>query len=156
MVRWPTPEARVAGLDWARDLAPLDMAGQVELVARNVMAHRHPRAIVAGRSFGAWLLLNALLEADQVFPGTVVCIASVLGYGQSGGLGMIAPRARKFWEAADRRTMSPARDLILIHAEDDEHCPIERARMLSAQWGARLVSHSAGGHGLGKASSVAW
>lgn len=60
LVQWPTPEARFAGLDWARDLAPLDMAGQVELLARNVMAHWHPRAIVAGWPRPLWRQGNPL------------------------------------------------------------------------------------------------
>jgi len=156
LVRWPVAGAHVSGLDWQRDLAPLDFAGQVDLVGERARGFWHRNGILAGRSYGAWILLNTLLQAGTVYPGTVVCIASVLGYGQSGQLGLIAPRARSFWVAARRRVTSPARELILVHAEDDEQCQIHLARSLCMLWGGRLVTYAGGGHGLGKSAAVEW
>jgi len=134
MVRWPAAGVQISGLDWHRDLAQLDLAGQVELVARKARPYWRRDGTLAGRSYGAWILLNTLVQEGTAYPGTVVCIASVLGYGQSGRLGLIAPRARSFWNAAKHKATSPARELILVHAEDDDQCQIDLARSLSALW----------------------
>ena len=109
-------------------------------------------ALVLGRSFGAWLVLNALLEQEDPHPGTVVLIASVLGYGAGSGLGFKAPRARAFWSEAEHRAGPPAQRLALLHAADDEHCPCDYAERLSALWHVPLERFPCGGHALGKSA----
>ncbi len=52
--------------------------------------------LLIGRSFGAWVLLNALMETKCPYPGTVIFISSVLGHGGQPGFEFMAPRARSF------------------------------------------------------------
>jgi pimeloyl-ACP methyl ester carboxylesterase len=153
-VRWP-PGYQMSGLDWDRDLMAFSMAEQVARVLDRARACWRPNDVLAGRSYGAWILLNALLEASVPYPGTVVCMASALGYGRIGRVGFISPRAGRFWTVANRRP-APARALVLIHAEDDDLCPIDLVRRLGALWGARVIVYPSGGHGLGKSSAVEW
>ncbi len=143
------------GLDWGSDLAGRPFATQVRVVSA-LLASETPDedSLVLGRSFGAWLVLNALIERDRPYPGTVVLLASVLGYGAAGGLGFKAARARAFWSEVERRGEPPARRLVLVHADDDEQCPCEYAARLSSLWRVPLERLPRGGHALGKSALV--
>ncbi len=109
--------------------------------------------LLIGRSFGAWILLNALMEADCVYPGTVILISSVLGFGGQPGIEFMAPRARSFWSRVDSGEPPPARRIALIHAIDDDQCPFEYAKKLCDIWGVVLFGLEKGGHGLGRSGT---
>jgi len=144
------PKTVLTGLEWARDLEGLRFSAQVDLVTHEVRTRCWDEAaMVVARSFGAWILVNALLEMPEPHPGTVLCVSSVLGYGSTGGVNFIAPRALRFWREAPRLARPPAREFSLLHASDDTQCPLAYAEKLHALWGGNLIVRS-GGHSLGK------
>jgi len=69
-------------------------------------------------------------------------------------VGFIAPRAKSFWREAASRRVSPAQRIVLIHATNDDQCPLEHAEKLSRIWGLDLVTFKKGGHGLGKENAL--
>ena len=125
---------------------------QVAVFRRNLSErYWHADSLLLGRSFGAWIMLNGLMELDGEYPGTVILVAPVLGFGGGArGLHFIAPRTRRFWSEAESRTRPPARRITVIISEQDEQCPPEYARRLCALWGMELIVFEQGGHGLGK------
>ena len=108
-------------------------------------------AILLGRSFGSWIILNTLMRFEPIYPGTVVLVSSVLGFGGTANLQFIAPRGWKFWDEAKER-VAPAKRFMLIHAVDDDQCPIKHAQKLSDMWHIDLVTFQDGGHQLVKTS----
>jgi len=108
--------------------------------------YEHEDALLVGRSYGAWILLHALLENEGVYPGTVVLLSSVLGYGTYHGLHFIAPRADSFW---GKNNTSPAKRILMIHSTVDEQCPCDCVERLRQKWNIELVTFKEGGHGLG-------
>jgi len=108
------------------------------------------KALLLGRSYGAWILINSLMRMEPVYPGTVVLMSSALGFGGQGGLHFISPRAWRFWEEAEVRKTSPARRMALIHAADDNQWPIKYPRKLKDKWGVELITFEQGGHDIGK------
>jgi len=142
--------AEVSAVDFTPEFARLTFTQQMELFHQIICEQYWSRdALLLGRSFGAWILLNALMRLETQFPGTAILIASVLGSGGKGGLHFIAPRGWRFWEEAEARTRPPARRLALVHAMDDDQCPYALAVRLRQLWGAEFVALPGGGHGLG-------
>lgn len=146
----PEDGAEISAVDFTREFGRLAFAEQVELFRRIIEeSYWSKEALLLGRSFGAWILLNALVACRETFPGTVVLIASVLGSGGADGFHHISPRNQRFWDRVETRPSAPARRLVLLHAVDDEQCPCALAVRLCQLWGAELVRFKSGGHGLG-------
>ncbi len=143
-------DIEISSVDFTDEFAKLLFTEQMDLFTRIIRKdYWNKDALLVGRSFGAWILINALMKIDDTYPGTVILIASVLGQGGQGNLQFIAPRGWKFWEEAEARKDSPASRLVLIHAVDDDQCPYKHAERLSKLWDIELVSFQSGGHGLG-------
>lgn len=136
--RWFESFDDVGGIDFEQQMAGLDFRAQVARVARLLDGCRPDEAILAGRSFGAWLLLHALLGRASPFAGTVLLLAPVLGYGGTGCSGFIAPRARPFWTDVRAGRSIPALRLILVAGRHDSQCPVELARELATWWPIEL------------------
>lgn len=142
-------------IDFKNQFSKLSFAKQVNLVARIINElYTETTALLVGRSFGGWILLNALMQRNEIYPGTVVLIASVLGYGFQSNLGFIAPRAKGFWLTAESNMKPPARSMALIHSTADRHCPFELASKLCDLWGLEVIAVPNGGHDLGKNASL--
>lgn len=146
-------KADIYSIDFTPEFARLLFTEQMALFRRSFREQFWSQnAVLLGRSFGSWVLLNALMKCETVYPGTVILVSSVLGFGGTANLKFIAPRGWKFWDEAKERAAPPARHLVLIHAEDDDQCPVEHARTLSDMWGIELVTFPDGGHQLIKRS----
>lgn len=142
--------AEISSVDFTHEFGRLAFAEQVGLFRRIIEENYwSAEALLLGRSFGAWILLNALVSLRETYPGTVVSIASVLGSGGADGLHFITPRNQRFWDQTEARPSAPARRLVLLHAVDDVQCPCALAVRLCQLWGAGLVRFKSGGHGLG-------
>jgi len=147
-------QVEIIGVDFNREFSTMTFAGQVDWCRGVIRDSLLSNDLILGRSFGAWIILNALVDPEENYPGTVILIASVLGYGRSGNVGFIAPRAKSFWREAASRQVSPAQRIVLIHATNDDQCPLEYAEKLSRIWGLDLVTFKKGGHGLGKENAL--
>ena len=147
----PGGEIQVGFIDFIGRFARMSFSDQVDHVVRIISKdYCVEDALLLGRSFGAWIILNALLRLDVPFPGTVVLISSVLGLGGTGALGFAAPGSRTFWREAESRTKAPAERLLLFHGADDEQCPLVHAKRLAELWHLELIVFRGGGHGLGR------
>lgn len=141
----------VGYIEIAGTFSEMGFSKRVDVIGHHVReVFWHESDLLLGRSFGAWILLNALMALDRRYPGTIILMSSVLGYGSYGGLHFIAPRASRFWEAAERVAHPPAEKLALLHAVDDEQCPYSQAQRLCEYWSIELVTFDEGGHELGK------
>lgn len=147
---WTQP-VDIGHVDLTGPFARLRFSEQVDTVHGLIRQQYWSReALLLGRSFGAWILLHALMQLEESFPGTVVLLSAVLGYGQHRGLHFIAPRAATFWEYAASHARAPARHLALLHAADDTQCPVDYAKELRRLWPLELVLFEHGGHDIGK------
>jgi len=129
--------ANVAGLDFDQRFAGLSFGAQVARVSA-LIEEAEPQALLVGRSFGAWLMVHALLGRTTAFDGTVLLLAPVLGYGRSGQAGFMAPRARMFWNEVEAGRPMPASRMVLMAGQHDPQCPIELARRLASAWPIEL------------------
>jgi predicted alpha/beta hydrolase family esterase len=147
----PGGEIQVGFIDFIGRFARMSFPDQVAHVVR-IISKKYwlDDALLLGRSFGAWIILNALMGLDVPFPGTAVLISSVLGVGGTDALGFAAPWSRRFWQKAESRSRLPARRLVLIHGTDDEQCPLAHAKRLVGLWHVELIVFRDGGHGLGR------
>jgi predicted esterase len=136
--RWFGSFDEVSGIDFDQQMARLDFRAQVARVTHLLDGGSPDEPLLAGRSFGAWVLLHALLDRACRFEGTVLLLAPVLGYGGSECAGFIAPRARPFWTDVRAGRSMPALRLILVAGRHDSQCPIELARELAAWWPIEL------------------
>jgi predicted esterase len=136
--RWFESFDDVVGIDFDQQMAGLDFRAQVARVAHLLDGGSPDELLLAGRSFGAWILLHALLDRASPFAGTVLLLAPVLGYGGRGCAGFIAPRARPFWTSVRAGRSIPALRLILVAGRHDSQCPIELARELATCWPIEL------------------
>jgi len=132
------------GIDFDRQFGGLAFGAQVARVAALIRGHDPAGTLLVGRSFGAWLLLHALLGQASAFEGAVLLWAPVLGYGGAGGAGFMAPRARTFWTEIGAGRPMPALRLILIAGHRDQQCPIKLARDLAKWWPIELHQYDAG------------
>lgn len=143
-------DVAVEGVDFGEAFVGLTFSAQVEVVAEEVRrGYWNERALVVGRSFGAWIVLHALMREETVYPGTVVLIASVFGYGRQGETRFMAPGASRFWTEAAARNGPPARTLAVLHGRRDTQCPFAYAEHLGALWNVEVRAFEAG-HELGK------
>lgn len=126
--------------------------------------YMHDECLLLGRSFGAWLILNALLKVEEEapFPGTTVLISPSLGHshimkGKSprSWVGSVSPRDRWFWRKAGKRNHPPARQFLIIHGDQDLQCPIDLSRQLHEAWSVPLLEIPGGGHHLNSDGEVA-
>ncbi|HJX51803.1 MAG TPA: hypothetical protein VJ801_03465 [Polyangia bacterium] len=131
---WRTVFDEVSGIDFDDRFARLEFGAQVAQVSA-LIAHAHScNTLVVGRSFGAWLVLHALLGRTDRFDGTALLLAPVLGYGGSGHVGFMAPRARSFWRNVEDGCPMPASRVIFVVGLADVQCPTELARNLARRW----------------------
>ena len=128
----------VTGIDFDDRFAALGFAAQLAAVARLVAADGSSTTLLVGRSFGAWLLLHALLDRADAYPGTVLLLAPVLGAGSVGKTGFIPPRARTFWQRVEAGQATPASRMVLACGVTDTQAPIELARALARHWPIEL------------------
>lgn len=83
----------MGGLTWKQDVeigyndfndefSIMRFPGQVDLFVRIIQGNYwFENSLLCGRFFGAWILLNALMKPDATYPGTVIVISTVLGFG---------------------------------------------------------------------------
>ncbi len=99
-----------------------------------------PRDLAVGHSWGAYLLLAALLESftwKKDFP-RLLLLSTVLGIGgghDKGGLGFIAPRAKLIREALGLEGLGsplPKDKIVFIHGSEDSQCPVEELETLAS------------------------
>jgi hypothetical protein len=126
------------GIAFDQRFVELGFAAQVARVSALIAGVRPDETLLVGRSFGAWLVLHALLGCPHGFDGTVLLIAPVLGYGTSGRGGFVAPRARTFWANVEAGCSMPAARVVLVAGTADEQCPIEYPRRLGRWWPIEL------------------
>jgi pimeloyl-ACP methyl ester carboxylesterase len=129
---------RFDGIAFDERFAHLGFAAQVARVSALIAGVPPDETLLVGRSFGAWLVLHALLGRAQGFDGTVLLVAPVLGYGTSGRGGFVAPRARTFWASVEAGRAMPAARVVIIAGTADEQCPVELARRLGTWWPIEL------------------
>ena len=151
--RWFESFDEVNGIDFYQAMARLDFRAQVARVTHLLDGVSPDEALLAGRSFGAWILLHSLLVRANPFAGTVLLFAPVLGCGGRGCAGFIAPRARPFWTDVRAGRSMPALRLILVVGRHDPQCPIELARELATWWPIELYECEAD-HTLGPWTSA--
>jgi alpha-beta hydrolase superfamily lysophospholipase len=128
----------ITGIDFDDRFAALGFAAQLAAVERLLAADGSSTTLLVGRSFGAWLLLHALLDRSAAYPGTVLLIAPVLGAGSAGKTGFIPPRARTFWQRLEAGHPMPASKMVLACSTTDTQAPIDLARALARHWRIEL------------------
>jgi pimeloyl-ACP methyl ester carboxylesterase len=135
---WRAAFDEVGGIDFDDRFARLGFGAQVAQAADLIARAHSYNTLLVGRSFGAWLVLHALLGRTDRFDGTVLLLAPVLGYGGSGNVGFIGPRARIFWKSVEAGRPMPASRVVLVAGLVDAQCPIELARRLARWWPIEL------------------
>lgn len=148
-LEWPVP-LRTPIMDARWDARPFGVrVGQVTVWLED-------SRLAIGHSFGGWLLLCACigrLERGRETP-PILLLSSVLGSGRiakSSGAQAFAqpPRMRAVQRALGLApggsALFPGGSLELIHALDDDHCPVAPVRTLSERYRVTLVR---GGHRL--------
>lgn len=147
---WPD-DIEIGSVDFDQEFAQLRFSDKVDFFRREIEDHYWSKgAMLLGRSFGGWILLNTLVGFDAAYPGTVILISSVLGYGSAEGLQFIAPNADGFWREVERSAGPPSDRMLLLHSTDDQQCSISYAERLAKAWSIELIAFEDGGHDLGK------
>lgn len=91
----------IMGREIVDDFARYPISKQVELIATDIKNHFWTKdAKLIGHSYGAYLLMHALLELLD-FPGKVLLISPVLGAAVSNNGGSRPPRAKKIAQYAE-------------------------------------------------------
>ena len=140
----------VQGVDFGDAFADQAFSAQVDAVEEEIRrGYWNEQALIVGRSFGAWIVLHALMQEEAVFPGTVVLIASAFGYGRQGKTRFMAPGVAQFWKAAATRDAPPARTMAVLHGVRDTQCRFAYAEHLGALWNVEVRAFDAG-HELGR------
>ncbi len=143
----------VQGREITGEFGRLGFSQQLALIRSDLQsAFWHSEAVLIGRSYGGYLLLQTLAEMDY-FPGKVLLFSPVLGAGisKTGHFGSIPPRAKILLKLAESGEF-PAPRYLEIHtgAEDDGCNPrlAERFAALIGKTKLHLVPNA--GHQLGE------
>jgi hypothetical protein len=133
------------------DFARLRIAEQVALIGSDLRpAFWHPDGALAGRSYGAYLLLHTLADMDP-FPGRILLFSHVLGAAVAKGGFYVSrpPRSEKLAKLAESNGF-PAPKYMEIHtgAEDNGCDPLLAARFASMIGNTTLHIVAGAGHQL--------
>jgi pimeloyl-ACP methyl ester carboxylesterase len=142
------------GIDFDHAFARLEFNAQIDQVMLLIDEAERFRALLVGRSFGAWLVLNALVKRGERTRASVVLLAPVLGYGRRDGVGFIAPHAARFWRTVNRGLAIPARRIAILAAPDDDQCPLDAQFRLARQWPIERHELPGAGHEIGLRSAL--
>lgn len=110
-----------------------------------------PESVLAGRSYGGYLILHALAEEEAPFPGRVLLLSPVLGPARrtDGRFGSRPPRADRLRQMAEEGTFPPPAELEIHTGADDEGCDPDLAREIFGEMpGVKLVIAPGMGHEL--------
>lgn len=102
---------------------------------------------VIANSFGAYLLLNSLIEKLDF---ELLLITPVLGIAMSNGGGRIPPNFSSFRDNIKRKKLFIPDKTRLISGNEDEICPVGNIRFIEEYYPQIQVEVLVGGHQLSK------
>ena len=132
------PSQDVRGIDFDERFAALGFAAQLAKVSACIARDGSSTTLLVGRSFGAWLLLHALLQREQPYPGTVLLLAPVLGQGSVGQAAFLPARTQTFWTRVQGGAAMPATRMVLMCGTEDRQAPLALAQRLATHWPVTL------------------
>lgn len=143
----------VQGREVIGDFERLSFSEQIAFIRADLQPKFwHPKSILIGHSFGAYLLLHALAEMES-FAGRILLFSPVLGAGISkdGHFGSIPPRSKRLLKLAENGEF-PAPRLLEIHtgAEDNGCDPRLAEKFASLVENTKLFVVRGAGHQLGE------
>jgi alpha-beta hydrolase superfamily lysophospholipase len=139
------------GRDQDGDFAALRFRQKIDVVVEDLLnGFLHPEARLIGSSFGAYILLHAMLELPPL-PGKVLLLSPIIG-SQTGpdGMTFIPPRANVLIEASeDQRLPKPAWMEIHVGELDRQSDPV-LVKAFAEPLGIPYHIHPDQGHTLDK------
>lgn len=143
----------VQGREVRGDFERISFSEQIALIRADLQpTFWHPKSILIGHSFGAYLLLHALAEMES-FAGRVLLFSPVLGAGISkdGHFGSIPPRSKRLLKLAESGEFPVPRYLEIHTGAEDNGCdPSLAERFAFLVENTKLFVVRGAGHQLGE------
>jgi predicted esterase len=143
----------VYGREILSDFARLHFPQQLEIIKNDLKSQFwHQDAIIIGDSYGAYLLLQALVELAP-FPGCILLFSPVLGKAIDKKNFIISspPRSKKLLQLAEQKKFPIPRYLEIHTGAKDNGCDPQLAKKISALiTGSKIYIVEGEGHRLNK------
>jgi len=114
----------ILGREVVDTFSKLRISEQTKLIQEDITTHFwHQEAKLVAQSYGAYLLIHALIEMETPFPGKVLLLSPVLGASSSATNKVVAcpPRHKKLIQTA-RENKLPHLDIEVHTGEHDNGC----------------------------------